>query len=96
MVEADFLVSTMPITALIKGFNNTPTRVKTASNLLYFRKTVLVYFEVDEKELFEDNWLYIHSPDVKLGRITNFRNWCPTLNKGKDTTIVALEYWCFE
>ncbi len=96
MVEADFVVSTMPLTTLIKGFNNTPASVKTASNLLYFRNTILVYFEVEEKELFEDNWLYIHSPDVKLGRITNFRNWCPTLNKGKETTILALEYWCFK
>lgn len=96
IVEADYVVSTMPLTNLVKGFNNTPENVKIAINSLYFRNTILVYFEIDEKDLFEDNWLYIHSPEVKLGRITNFRNWCPSINKGKETTILALEYWCFE
>lgn len=86
----------MPLTTLVKGFDNIPEKLKTATNSLYFRNTILVYFEVEEKHLFKDNWLYIHSPNVKLGRITNFRNWCPTINKDKDTTILALEYWCFE
>jgi len=96
IVEADYVVSTMPLTHLVNGLDNTPKNVKTAIDSLYFRNTILVYFEIAEKDLFDDNWLYIHSPDVKLGRITNFRNWCPSLNKGKDTTILALEYWCFE
>jgi protoporphyrinogen oxidase len=96
IIKADYVVSTMPLTHLVKGFDNTPLQVNTAITSLYFRNTILVYFEIDEKHLFTDNWLYVHSPNVKLGRITNFRNWCPTLNKGKDTTIVALEYWCFE
>jgi protoporphyrinogen oxidase len=96
IIEADYVVSTMPLTNLIKGFNNTPANINNAINSLYFRNTILVYFEIDTKKLFEDNWLYVHSPDVKLGRITNFRNWCPTLTKDKDTTILALEYWCFE
>ena len=86
----------MPLTHLVKGFDNTPLQVNTAITSLYFRNTILVYFEIDEKHLFTDNWLYVHSPNVKLGRITNFRNWCPTLNKEKDTTILALEYWCFK
>jgi protoporphyrinogen oxidase len=96
IVEANYVVSTMPLTTLVKGFDNIPEKLKTATNSLYFRNTILVYLEVEEKHLFQDNWLYIHSPNVKLGRITNFRNWCPTINKDKDTTILALEYWCFE
>jgi protoporphyrinogen oxidase len=96
IIEADYIVSTMPLTNLVKGFDNAPPKVDAAINSLYFRNTILVYFEINEKNLFADNWLYIHSPNVKLGRITNFRNWCPTLNKGKETTILALEYWCFE
>ncbi|GAA4966515.1 FAD-dependent oxidoreductase [Algibacter aquimarinus] len=96
IIESDYVISTMPLTSLLKGFNNTPKKVIDSINTLYFRNTILVYLEIDKENLFSDNWLYIHSPDVKLGRITNFRNWCPSLNKGKSSTIIALEYWCFE
>ena len=46
--------------------------------------------------MFVDNWIYVHSENVKHGRITNFRNWCPTLNKSKKTTILCLEFWTAE
>jgi len=94
--KAENIVSTMPITTLIKGFENVPEKVQKAINNLSFRNTILVYLEIDQANLFSDNWLYIHSPDVKHGRITNFRNWCPSLNKNKKTTILCLEFWCFE
>lgn len=96
VVEADIVVSTMPFTALIKGFDNVPLKVNKAVSQLYFRNTILVYLEVDGVDLFKDNWIYVHSPDVKHGRITNFRNWCPSLTKGKNTTILCIEFWAFE
>ncbi|MFK8046758.1 MAG: FAD-dependent oxidoreductase [Crocinitomicaceae bacterium] len=96
IVDATSIVSTMPITAMIKGFKNLPDKVLAAASSLSFRNTILVYLEVDHSELFTDNWIYIHSPNVRHGRITNFRNWCPSLNKDKNTTILCLEFWCFE
>ncbi len=96
IIAADNVVSTMPITLLIKGFENTPKEVIEAVDALYFRNTILVYLEINDDKLFTDNWLYIHSPQVKHGRITNFRNWSKSLNKDKKTTIICMEYWCFE
>lgn len=96
IMEAENVVSTMPITNLIKGFDNVPKEVTDALDTLYFRNTILVYLEIDRDNLFTDNWLYIHSPDVKHGRITNFQNWCESMNKGKKTTILCMEFWCFE
>jgi protoporphyrinogen oxidase len=96
IIEAKNVVSTMPITFLIKGFNNVPQNVQKAIDALYFRNTILVYLEIDKEELFSDNWLYIHSPEVKHVRITNFSNWCPSLNKDKKTTNLCLEFWCFD
>jgi protoporphyrinogen oxidase len=93
---ADFIVSTMPLTLMVKGLDNIPDDVKFACDQLYYRNTILVYLEVDSVNLFPDNWIYIHSPEVKHGRITNFRNWCPTLYGNKNTTILCMEYWCFE
>ncbi|MBL4704220.1 MAG: FAD-dependent oxidoreductase [Flavobacteriales bacterium] len=94
--QADYVVSTMPITSLIKGFNNVPSAVLKAASGLRFRNTILIYFEIDHKDLFTDNWLYIHAKEVKHGRITNFRNWSPDLYGDHETTIVCMEYWCFE
>lgn len=93
---ADYVVSTMPLTLMVKGLENVPEDVLFACNQLYYRNTILVYLEADSTNLFPDNWIYVHSPEVKHGRITNFRNWCPSLYGNKNTTILCLEYWCFE
>lgn len=94
-VKADHVISTMPITSLLKGLS-VPAQVQRAADNLHYRNTILVYLEIDALNLFSENWIYIHSPKVRHGRITNFRNWCPSLNKGKDTSILCLEYWAFE
>ena len=94
--KADWIVSTMPMTSLIKGLTDVPSEVTEYSQKLYFRNTTLVYLEIDNNELFPDNWIYVHSPEVTHGRITNFRNWCPTLTNGKNTSILCLEFWSFD
>ena len=96
LVEADHIVSSMPITILLKEMDNVPQEVIDANNKLYFRNTILVYLEVEGHGYFKDNWIYVHSPDVKHGRITNFRNWSPGIIKNSDNTILCLEYWSFD
>lgn len=95
-VYGDAVISTMPITHLIKGFESVPPSVLKAVSKLYYRNTILVYLEIEDRDLFSDNWLYIHSTDVMHGRITNFRNWCPSLYEEKTTTILCMEFWAFE
>jgi protoporphyrinogen oxidase len=73
----DAIVSTMPLTLLIKSLSNIPTTVSDAAASLRFRNTILVYLHVDAQTLFPDNWLYVHSPDLQMGRVTNFCNWVP-------------------
>lgn len=96
MIEADEIISTMPLTLMVKGLPEVPAHVVEACNKLYYRNTILVYIEVDDSHLFPDNWIYVHSPEVLHGRITNFRNWSPQLYGDKKTTILCLEYWCFD
>lgn len=93
---ADHYISTMPLTLLLQGMSVIDEKVLETSKKLYFRNTTLVYLEIDSDKLFPDNWIYVHSPEVKHGRITNFRNWCPTINKDKNTTILCLEFWSFD
>jgi len=96
IVTADYIVSTMPVTLLLKGLQDVPADVTAAAEKLYFRNTILVYLEVGSTELFSDNWIYVHSPEVKHGRITNFRNWSKEIIKGKQTTILCMEFWAFD
>ena len=93
---ADIVISTMPLTLLLQGMTVIDNKILDISKKLYFRNTTLVYLEIDSDQLFPDNWIYVHSPEVKHGRITNFRNWCPSINKDKNTTILCLEFWSFD
>lgn len=89
------IISTMPITTLVKNMDP-PEHVKKHLNELKFRNTILIYLKVRDKTPFPDQWIYIHSSDLKVGRVTNFRNWTPSINQGNDDTILCLEYWCYE
>ena len=90
----DHVVSTMPLTDLVRGLADVPVDVQAAADGLRFRNTLLVYLHVDSDSLFADQWLYIHAPDLKMGRVTNFRNWVPQLHGEARTTILAVEHWC--
>ena len=92
----DWLVSTMPITSLIKGLKNVPSNVKLAASKLRFRNTILVYLLINSDQLFTDQWLYIHEPNVFHGRVTNFRNWSPDIVGDDKSTVICLEFWCFD
>jgi protoporphyrinogen oxidase len=86
----------MPITLLVTRLKNLPPKVEKATKSLRFRNTLIVYLQINSAEIFPDNWIYLHSEDLKMGRITNFRNWVPEILNGKKETILALEYWCFD
>jgi protoporphyrinogen oxidase len=91
--EFDHIISSMPISLLVTRLPEVPDDVSRAAGSLRFRNTILVYLKVDREELFLDQWLYIHSADLRMGRITNFQNWAPTLYGDEKGSILALEYW---
>jgi protoporphyrinogen oxidase len=92
----DHVISTMPLTLLVRGLGDLPQEVAAGVDQLKFRNTILVYLNVDQTELFRDQWLYIHSPELLAGRVTNYRNWAPELYGAARTSILALEYWCYD
>lgn len=91
----DDIISTMPLNLLVARLDEAPEPIKAAAASLTFRNTILVYLNVEGKDLFPDNWLYVHSPELQVGRITNFRNWVPQINRDAPNTILASEYWCY-
>ena len=93
-VACDHVISTMPLTLLVRALGEAPPSVVDATASLRFRNTVIVYLHVAGTDLFPDQWLYVHEPRLRVGRITNFRNWVPELCGPSPTSVLALEYWC--
>jgi protoporphyrinogen oxidase len=67
----------------------------TAEKLRY-RDFLIVALIVKTRDLFPDNWIYIHDPSVKVGRVQNFRSWSPEMVPDPDLACLGLEYFCFE
>jgi protoporphyrinogen oxidase len=90
----DHIISTMPLSLLVTRLPEVPENIKQFAMSLKFRNTILVYLRVNHSSLFPDQWLYIHSGDIIMGRMTNFRNWIPELYGNEKDSILCIEYWC--
>ncbi len=94
--EFDHIISSMPISHLVTRIPGVPEVIKNLASSLEFRNTILVYLHVQGVDLFPDNWLYVHSADLQMGRLTNFRNWVPDIYGKENSSILVLEYWCYD
>ncbi len=92
---ANHVISSAPIRELIQSITPTPDCLEAAEGLRY-RDFLTVALVVNKPDLFPDNWIYIHEPSVKVGRIQNFRSWSPELIPDETSTCLGLEYFCFE
>ena len=90
-------VSSMPVSLLLKKMNPAPPQeILQAANSLKYRDFLIVSLVVDRAELFPDNWIYIHSPEYKVGRIQNFKNWSKAMVPDRSRTCLGMEYFCNE
>jgi protoporphyrinogen oxidase len=92
---AKHVISSAPIRELMLAMDQPPKSLPAAQSLRY-RDFLTVALMVNEPDLFPDNWIYIHEPSVKVGRIQNFRSWSPELIPDANSTCLGLEYFCFE
>ena len=96
-VEAPNFVSTMPVRDLLRALDPPPPpEVVAANDRLRYRDFLTVAVIVDAAELFPDNWIYIHAPGVKVGRIQNYKNWSPDMVPDEGKTALGLEYFVQE
>ncbi|MDE2507839.1 MAG: NAD(P)/FAD-dependent oxidoreductase [Planctomycetota bacterium] len=90
-------VSTLPLRELMRALDPPPPpEVLEAAGRLKYRDFLTVVLIIDREEMFADNWIYIHEPRVRVGRIQNFKNWSPSLVPDPSKTSLGLEYFCFE
>jgi len=95
--DGTHFVSTMPLRELIHALDPLPPEeVVRAAQRLRYRDYLTVVLVVNRESLFPDNWIYIHSPDVKMGRIQNYKNWSPYMVPDPSKTSIGLEYFLWE
>jgi protoporphyrinogen oxidase len=95
-VETDHVISSMPFSALVRALDPPPPApVLAAADALHYRDFLTVALVVPEAGGFPDNWIYIHSPKVRVGRIQNFGAWSPFMVRA-GTTCLGMEYFVFE
>ena len=95
--EGTDFVSSIPIRELVAKLDPpAPERVRRAADGLGYRDFISIALMIDRADVFPDNWIYIHDPGVRVGRIQNFKNWSPDMVPDQGTTCLGLEYFCFE
>jgi protoporphyrinogen oxidase len=93
----DTVISSLPLRAVVEMARPAPPQeVLDAARGLRYRDFLTVALVVDGQDLFPDNWIYIHEPAVRVGRIQNYRSWSPWMVPDPDKACVGLEYFCFE
>ncbi len=96
-MPCDHVISTMPVRTLVRSLSpKPPAPVVEAAEGLAYRDFVVVALMLKAENLFPDNWIYIHTPGVKVGRIQNFNNWSQAMVPEPGTTCLGLEYFCFK
>jgi protoporphyrinogen oxidase len=97
MFPAEHVISTMPVRSMVRALNPAvDPQVAAAADGLSYRDFVLVALMLKRDRLFPDNWIYIHTPGVKVGRVQNFNNWSTAMVPETGTTCLGMEYFCFE
>ena len=96
-LEVEHVISSLPLRDVVAIADPpAPPAVLAAARGLRYRDFLTVALVVRGDDLFPDNWIYVHDPEVRVGRIQNFRAWSEAMVPDADRTCVGLEYFCFE
>jgi protoporphyrinogen oxidase len=95
IIETKHIFFSNPLLEFINIFDEViPHEVENSVKNLRYRNHISVHITIDKK-LFDDNWIYIHSPELKMARIADFTNFSEAMSK-EGTYPLTLEYFCFE
>ena len=94
---AEHLISSMPVRQLVAQLEpKLPDIVRQSGESLRYRDFLTVGLILRERNRFADNWIYIHDPNVKVGRVQNYKSWSPEMVPDPNYCCYGLEYFCFE
>jgi predicted dehydrogenase/protoporphyrinogen oxidase len=92
----DSVISSIPLSELVLNLDPpAPAAVQSAARELRYRDLVLVALMTTEEEPFPDNWIYLHDPETRAGRVQNYGAWSEDMVR-PGTTCLGVEYFCFQ
>ncbi len=95
-VDVERVVSSVPLSELVLSLDPAPRdEILDAAHRLRYRSLCLVALIIDHEQPFPDNWIYLHDPDTRAGRVQNFGAWSEAMVR-PGTTCLGVEYFCFE
>jgi protoporphyrinogen oxidase len=95
-IAVDGVLSSIPLSDLVLSLDPPPPpEVAAAARRLRYRELCLVALVIDEEQPFPDNWIYLHDPGTRAGRVQNFGAWSASMVV-PGTTCLGVEYFCFE
>jgi protoporphyrinogen oxidase len=96
-IPCGHVISSMPMRELVTALGtDTRSDLSHAAQNLRYRDFLTVALVVKDRNVFDDNWIYIHEPGVKVGRIQNYKSWSPEMVPDASLNCYGLEYFCFE
>src|ERR1044071_8904562 len=96
-IEPSDVISSLPLRATVgMAGAAAPGEVQSAARGLRYRDFLTISLVIDGEDLFPDNWIYIHDPNVRVGRIQNFRSWSPWMVPDQSKASIGMEYFCFK
>jgi protoporphyrinogen oxidase len=97
VTQAQHVISSAPMRQLTKGVTPAVSdAARKAADALKYRDFLTVMLILKDQNVFTDNWIYIHDPSVKVGRVQNFKSWSPEMVPDPSMNCYGLEYFCFE
>jgi protoporphyrinogen oxidase len=96
-LQPSHVISSLPLRTTVGiAEPEAPVDVRDAARGLRYRDFLTVALVIEGEDLFPDNWIYIHDPNVRVGRIQNFRSWSPWMVPNDTDASIGMEYFCFE
>jgi protoporphyrinogen oxidase len=96
-IDGTDVISSAPIHELVPSISpRFPEPSVEAASQLRYRDFLTVALIVRPKQQLADNWIYVHEPGVKVGRVQNFGSWSPDMVPDPSLACYGLEYFCFE
>ena len=96
-LEVEHVISSAPIRELVLGLTPPVSpAARAAAEALHYRDFLTVVLILKDRGAVNDNWIYVHDPGVRVGRVQNFKSWSPEMVPDPAMACYGLEYFCFE
>ncbi|MBF0565708.1 MAG: FAD-dependent oxidoreductase [Nitrospirae bacterium] len=96
-INAKQYFSSIPLTHFFRMLRpEEPVQVMEAVEALYYRDHITVNLLVGSDNLFPDQWIYVHSPEVAMARLANYNNFSAAMVNKKGKTALSVEYFVFQ